>query len=239
MMPNHSASVGCTIANFVGWVLERSINWDAWSAIGTICATLVALFLPARMAKREWVRQNSIRQEDADQARQKYTDLQQEVCSTVDRVLAYREAAIEIFDSRPVYWVGKQAIERINLNTSILIEMLEILVIRPELSDGAAYSAVAAKRIAIATKLQTEIVITSWATVDPGWSERIAALSILNDLAQMTGKRIEGVRTHFNLGESKGAKEIRAKYVPLATAIKEAISKESGEPANSLTEGYC
>lgn len=230
--------MGVTCVSVVQWIWRLSINWDAWSAVGTIGAIVVALFLPARMAKREWVRQDQIRQADIDGSMRKIADTQHEVCSAVDRVLAYREAAIALFDSKPVYWVGIQAIKRINLNSKILLNMLDLLEIRPELSDGTVYSAVAAKRIAEATVEQTDHVLKNWGTNDPGWSQRNAVLSELDELASIAKKRSDGVREYYSLGESKSAEEIRSKYLPLSEAIKAAIAADSGEPANNLASSY-
>ena len=230
--------MGVTCVSVVQWLWTLSINWDAWSAVGTIGAIVVALFLPARMAKREWVRQDQIRKADIDGAKRKIADSQHEVCSAVDRVLAYREAAIALFESKPVYWVGIQAIKRINLNSSILLDLLDLLEIRPELSDGTVYSAVAAKRIAAATVDQTGHVLKNFGTNDPGWSQRIAVLSELDELASIAQKRSDGVREYYGLGESKSAEEIRFKYLPLSEAIKAAMTADSGEPANNLTSSY-
>lgn len=230
--------MGGTCASVVGWLWGLSINWDAWSAIGTISATIVALFLPMRMAKREWARQDNIRKADADAARQELAGMQHEVCSAVDRVLAYREAAIAIFDSKPVYHVGIQAIKRINLNGRILLDVLDILRQRPELSDGAVYSAVAAKEVVSAIVDETGKVLRNWGTVDPGWPERKAALLEFNELADMAQQRADGVRRHHGLQPSKSAAEIRFKYLPLAEAIKVAIAGDSGEPPNNLAASY-
>lgn len=124
------------------------VNWEAWSAIGTIGATIVALFLPRRQAIREWARQDKIRQEEAQASKDFQAANHREIVSAVDRVLAYREAAIAIFVSEPVYQVGVRAIKRISLNTQILADLITLLQIRPGLSDGAIYSALAAHRIA-------------------------------------------------------------------------------------------
>jgi len=230
--------MGYTCANVVQWLWELSINWNAWSAIGTIAAIVVALFLPVHMAKREWARQDGIREVDAKEVQQKFIDAQHEVCSAVDRVLAYREAAIAIFDSEPVYHVGIQAIKKINLNAGILLETLDLLQHRPELSDGTVYSAVAAKRIAVATVNETEKVLVSWGTLSPGWPERKAALSELDELATMTKNRADGVRENLGLVSSNTAIAIRSKYLPLAEAIKAAIVADSGEPDNNLAKCY-
>jgi hypothetical protein len=225
-----------SVANYF-WSLPT--NWDALSAIGTIAATLVALFLPTQLARREWARQDSIRQAEADRAEQYLSDTQQEVCSAVDRILAYREAAIAIFDSEPVYFVGIQAVRRINLNTSILQEMLAILENRPDLTDGALYSAVSAKRVAKVTVEETSKVITSWGTLDPCWNQRAAVLENSKELASMAKARSDGVRNHWKLNaESVEAKKIRDKYLPLAAAIKSAKATDSGPPEFDLTLDY-
>lgn len=214
-------------------------SWEAWSAIGTISATLVALFLPIRMAKREWARQDSIRQAEAHRTQQKLSDTQQEVCSAVDRVLAYREAAIAIFDSKPIYFVGVQAVRRINLNTDILLEMLFILQERPDLSDGALYSAVSARRLATALVEETGQVMSSWGTLDPQWEMRKAALVDWDELASMVKARSDGVRRHWKLNaESSAAQKIRDKYLPLAEAIRTAIAADSGAPDFDLKVDY-
>ena len=172
------------------WLSSLPIDWSAWSAVGTIVATLVALFLPAKMAKREWVRQDRIRQADADTAQQERADTQREVCSAVDSVLAYHDVAIALFGSKPVYLVGLQAIKRVNLNSAILLDVLGLFETRSDLSDGAIYSAVAAKKIAEATVMETSKVLDSFGVSDPRWPERVANLSNLNELSTMAKSQI-------------------------------------------------
>lgn len=218
--------------------LPLSINWEAVSAVGTVCAIIVALFLPVQLAKREWARQDAIRQTDRDTAIEEIAGIQHQICSAVDRVLAYREAALAIFDSEPVYWVGIQAVRRININSRILLELLKLFEVRPGLTDGTAYSAVAAKQIAEATIEQTSCVLRDFGTVDCNWPQRFAALSSFDELSSMTKLRADGVRKHFGLAESQNAAEIRLKYLPLAEAIKSAKATNSGEPVNNLASSY-
>ena len=171
-------------------------------------------------------------------AQQRLTDTQHEVCSAVDRVLAYRDAAIALFNSKPVYLIGIQAIKRVNLNASILLNMLGLLETRPELSDGAIYSIVAAKKIAEATVSETSKVLNCFGTSDPGWPERVANLSALDELSAMAKRRADGVRKQYSLDQSGSAEKIRSKYIPLAEAITAALIADSGAPAYDLTQGY-
>jgi hypothetical protein len=230
--------MGNTWTSIVQWLSSLSIDWSAWSAVGTIAATLVALFLPFRMAKREWARQDKIRQADAEINQQRRADLQHEVCSAVDRVLAYRDVAIALFKSKPVYWVGIQAIKRVNLNAAILVDVLGLFETRSDLSDGAVYSAVAAKKIAEATVTETTKVLNCFGISDPGWSERVASLANLDELSAMVKSRADGIRSHYGLGESTGAKLIRSKYIPLAEAITASMTADSGAPPYDLTGNY-
>ena len=230
--------MGHTCESVATWLWSLSINWDAWSAIGTIGAIAIALILPIKMAKREWARQDQIRLADQNSTKQLIAGYQQEVCSVVDRILADRDAAIAIFDSQPVYYVGIQAIKRININARILLNMTELLEKRPSLSDGSLFSAVAAKRIAETITEETGSVLKHFGTVDPGWPQRIAALSNLEELASITKLRSDGVREYYGLVESQRAAEIRAKYIPLAEAIRQCKIADSGEPDNNLHLSY-
>jgi hypothetical protein len=220
------------------WLWSLSINWDAVSAGATVAATIVALFLPIRMARREWTRQDQIRESDSAAVLRKLADAQREVCSAVDRVLSYREAAIALFDSAPVYSVGIEAIERINFNVGILLDTLDILKTRSGLSHGTVYAAVAATRIAEATLDETGKVLLSWGTGSPGWAERKVTLSELETLAVMAKERTDGVRAHYGLEPSHSAGRINSKYLPLAASIKAAIAADSGEPSANLSTSY-
>lgn len=227
-----------TCVAVVSWLLRLPIDWDAVSAVGTLIATAVALFLPLRLARREWARQDRLRQEDVASERQKLVDVQHEVCSAVDQVLAYREAAIALFDSAPVYTVGIDAITKVRLNTQILIEVLDLLKGRSELSDGAVFSAVAGRKIADAVIRETAYVIENGGLHEPVWTERRAALERLNHLVAIAQERSDGVRRHYDLPASGSADKVRQKYLPLAAAIKAAIVADRGAPANTVAESY-
>lgn len=169
----------------------------------------------------------------------KLADTHQEICSSVDRVLAYREAAIAIFNSQPPYLIGIEAVRRINLNTGILLEMLAILLNRPDLGDGALYSAVSGKRLAVAIVDQTNHVLADWGKRDPQWHVRKDALVASEELANMVKSRNVRVRKFWKLSlESSAAKKIRKKYIPLAVAIQDAIQANSGAPQIDLSIDY-
>lgn len=230
--------MGNTCVAVVSWLWHHPINWDAVSAVGTLIAIVVALFLPGRLARLEWGRQDRLRQEDADSERQTLVDVRHEVCSAVDRVLAYRQAAIALFDSAPPYTVGIDAITKIQLNTQILTEVLDILKGRPELSDGAVFSAVAGRKIANAVITEATHVVSNWGQGDPGWNARKAALEKLNHLAAIAQERSDLVRARHDLPESSSAIKIRQKYLPLSAAIKEAVAADTGAPANIVADSY-
>lgn len=191
------------------------------------------------MARQEWARQDRLRHEQATVDREKLSDNYREVCSTVDRVLAYRLAAIFIFESRPVYFVGIEAIRRINLNVSILKDMLQVFLARTELTDGAVYSVAAALRLANFVIAETNSVLTAWGHQDPDWSGRVAALKTLDELARMVELRSQGVRASWKLdSQSSVAKKIHDKYNSLAEALKAAVISDSGAPDIDLTGDY-
>jgi hypothetical protein len=230
--------MGNTCLAVVGWLWRLSVNWDAVSAVGTLIAIVVALFLPLRQARREWARQDRLRQEDGASKRQRLVDARHEVCSAVDRVMAYREVAIALFDSAPVYTVGIDAIRRIQLNTKILVEVLDLLKGRPELSDGAVFSAVAGLKIGAAVIGETTLVLDNWGVNDPAWPARKAALEKLHHLAAIAQERSDAVRAYHGLFKSDSAGKIREKYLPLSVAIKGAIAAGSDAPENTVAESY-
>lgn len=230
--------MGNTCLSAVKWIWHLSINWNGVSAVATLIATGIALFLPLKLSRQEWSRQNRLRQEDAASVQRQIVDVRHEVCSAVDRVLAYREATIALFDSAPVYNVGIEAIRKILANTEILAEVLNLLKERTELSDGAIFSAVAGQKIADVIIREAGNVLNEWGVSDPRWLERKAALEKIGHLASITKERITGVRKYNNLAESQSAKKILEKYLPLSAAIKGAIAEDTGEPANHIADNY-
>jgi hypothetical protein len=226
------------LAELGKWLSTDWKGWEALSAIGSISATIVALFLPIQMARNEWSRQDRIRQADAGLARKQIIDVQHEVCSAVDRILAYYEASIAIFDSQPVSLVGKEAVRRIGLNVRILLDVLTALQNRQELSDGTLYSAAAAIRIGTVIGVQNNLILQSWATQTPNWMGGKNALLEDRTLAEMAKLRSCQVRDHYGLSESETAKKIREKYIPLSEKIKCEQINGGPSPENNLSDDY-
>lgn len=208
-------------------VTALPINWDAWSAIGTVSATIVALFLPKHMADREWKRQEKRRTSESAASHR-------EILSAVDRVLAYREAAIALFAAEPVYRVGFDAIKKIGLNSHINADLLRLAQIRAGLSDGALYASIAALRIADDITVMCDEVIATVGTRDPKWAVRAMKLRSHASLAAMAAQRSAGVRGTWGLADSTSAVKIRDKYLPLSEAIVSAMAVDAGGPTFDL-----
>ena len=220
----------------VGELWNLHVNWDAWSAIGTILAAAVALFLPQRVAKREWARQDGIRVSDLERVEKAKQNVIHEVCSTVDRIVAYEKSALALFATDNVYQVGFEAIARIHENTETLLEMLELLKVRPELTDGALYVAVSSERLAKAVIAQT---VAQDATTGANWNARLDALNAFEPLSSMIKVRNLKVRKFANLqNASDGAALILTKYTQLAEAIKISRTADSGAPDIRVTDEY-
>lgn len=214
-----------------GWLQDHTPSWEALSAVSTFVATLVALFLPLALSRREQARQLSLRAEDSANAMKAIRDVRHEVCSTVDQILAYRTAAIAIMKTEPVYLVGVEAITRIRDNVVILIEVLALLESRSELSDGAVYSAVAGRNVGRALFAQLDPIVEEWGQRDPRWSLRVTMVKKLEALAARTRLRTAAVRSDNDIGPGETAARITEKYGTLADAIEAAKVADSGAPS--------
>ncbi len=220
------------------WLHGLSINWDAVAAVATIAATLVALFLPMYQARREWARQDQRDRKETKKEKKKLKEAAHEVCSAVDRILAYREVTIALFQTAPPYPVALQAIEHITLNTQILLDVLDLLKGRPELSDGAVFSAVAGRSIADAIVKEASPVVAGWGVDNPFWQERKARLEKLDRLAGIAQERTDGVRKHYRIKPSGTAQQIRDKYLTLSAAMAEALATNGELPPNTVGDTY-
>ncbi|MCW1432017.1 hypothetical protein [Novosphingobium sp. JCM 18896] len=226
--------MGSTCVSVLAFLWALKINWEAWSAIGTVAAAFLAMWLPGRAAQKEWKRQDEIREKDLARAKKEKNDVIREVTSSVARILSYRNAAIAICDADNVYGVGFLAIERINQNSRTYLEMLEILENRPELTDGAIYSAIFAKRIAQVVIEQTSVSNNGW-----NWNERSNVLRAYDTVAEMTEARNRKARIDAGCKpDSSVADLIGAKYKAVAEAIAASRKADSGEPIITVTDEY-
>lgn len=224
----------CTHLIIGRWVID--VNWDAWSAIGTVLAVVVALILPQYTAMKEWARQDRLRELDLARTKKATTSVIHEVCSTVDRIVAYRKSAMALFAADNVYHLGFQAMERIHENAKTLLEMLELLKGRSELTDGALYVAVSGRRLAEAVIAQT---VPPDPTTGANWISRNHALALFDQLSEMVEARTIKVRRSANLKEeSDSAALILAKYTNIADAITASRAADSGAPDLQATNEY-
>jgi len=214
------------------------VNWDAVSALATIGVTLVALLLPICLTMREWRRQDEIRCAEVNHKAQALAETQQEVCSAVDRVLAYRDAAIAIFECEPVSRVGIKSVKHIQINAKILSGVLEILQHRQNLSDGVVYSAVAAQQIVFVLVNQTEEVLNAFGSCDPNWKRRKSVLQDLVELSKVTRMRVDAAREYYKLKQSESAIIIRSKYSEICEAIKNDSDDNILKADKLLNESY-
>lgn len=213
---------------------------EGWSAIGTISATIVALTLPIWSTKREWRRQNDLRTEDANAAKKIRADLHREVCSTVDRIVAYKDVSENLLiriNNDPSSDL-EAAISRISTNIYILRSVLKELKSRPALTDGALYSCAAAEIIAEKSYQIIEerrLALEDTSLAYPGDMHFGGKLWELTDLSKTASERVEGVRKEFGLDTSKGATKIHRKYGPLVRFL---ASPGGGESYKFDNAGY-
>lgn len=226
-----------TLTSWGGAVTDLSA--DAWSAIGTIAATLVALFLPFYSTRREWRRQDALRASDHKAAQQALSDLHRDVCHTAERVVAYRNAARDIFSTDTSYQTTLAAMRRIGVNCEILRNVLAEMKKRPQLTDGALYCASAAEQIARIVAEGAREWVKSFGTphrrVEHSSNYMHIVLAGLDDLCISTLARIEDVKRSFCFGPSAGAEKISKKYTDLVTALNRASDEETAPPPFDAT----
>lgn len=216
------------------WFTTLPITADGVSAFATLAATGVALWLPARMARKEWARQDQLRLEDrhredrlraeqAGEAKNARCYVIHQGASTVDQILAYWQTALAISESKPVYHEGFAAIARIRENVLTLREILMVIRHKPDLSDGLLFTMVNADRIA-------DAILKASAPPQNGqghdWATWVHRLDGQRALVEMTQKRNNEVRAAFGLQASASAEAIRIKYRNLADAIKAALATQ-------------
>ena len=221
---------------------------DAWSAIGTFVAAGLALWLPGRSARKEWDRQDRIRAAEKAEAQAKVCDVHQEVCSTVDRIIAYYDIQTKILAAEPQFIAFDRMLDRINMQVAVLREMLGLLEKRPELSDGALFSAVGGKVIAQVVEGSTLGLINTLSKnvmSEVNWPAYRVNLASHRGFVDSVKARNQGVRNHHKLGTevapgvyqgSKG-QAIREKYEPLISLMHKLEPGNTDEIVNRIAEG--
>ena len=214
-------SVVTDVCNFLGAGGIWGIAWDGWSALATAAATIVALAVPTSLARKEWGRQEGIREQERVDREAARTSAIREVCSAVDQILAYHEISIALAKGAFPFWLAFHAFCRIKENTLTLVDVLSILVHRPELTDGAIFSATAIKRVA-------KVVLENAASPqDEGnWPGRVARLESETPLANIVSRRVQGVRQQAGLTPSTAAQAIRNKYIPIVAEMARALAAQ-------------
>lgn len=192
------------------------IAWDGWAALATVAAVVVALVVPRKAQKQEWAEQARRHAEEAEDRANRRRDVIHEVCSAADQVVAYRLAMIAISEQNPAYVQAPTAAKRIASNLLTLEELLSVLVVRPELSDGSVFLAIAAKRLA------RQIFEPTSLSASVGWEEVKRRLAASEIDAAIVRHRSEVIRAHFNLGASRAASSISTKYDALAEEFRRA-----------------
>ena len=170
-------------------------------AVATTLAAGVALLLPFVLAYFERSKKERERR-----------SVVQEVCSAVDRISAYHEVANLLLANEIIYHPQHRACERISENAIDLRRALEILIRKPELSDGAVTAAASAERVA---ECLTKALATPYGLNQGDWDRRRAALNANAMAAQNAALRSKGVRASNNLGPSTAAAKIRQKYLAI------------------------
>lgn len=232
----------CSTTQHAIQICDTAVDWGATgsilSAIATVIATVVALWLPGRAAKKEWARQDRLRIADAKRdddlraaAHQRDDDLRaaqvaqakldrkyviHQGCSTVDQIVAYLHAARAMNESAPVYLEGFNGIDRIHENTLTLKEILAVMRTKPEVSDGLLFTMVNAGRLA---DVILGVTLPAEGGFDPNWIARVHQIDEFKPLAELTHKRNRDVREAFELQPSQSAVAIQSKYDALAAAI--------------------
>jgi hypothetical protein len=195
------------------WIGSRDcfVDWNAWSAIGSLAAATAAAWFGTRELRRR-------RSDDKAAAR--------EICSASERASAYREVAKRILDNPIHYHPQIESLKAIRLNSHLVANSLRLLLKRSNLTDGAIAVGVAGQEIAsgVCEALSFDVGAQSTSEVDQARAklERLAGFSLLLE------NRAAGVRREFGLGMSGGAARIRWEYGAMLDACDQCLI--SGEP---------
>jgi|GEM_PF-5475675 len=188
------------------------IDWEAWSALGTVGATVAALVLPIGLLLFE-----------RDGRRKEIATVNHELVSAVDRILAYRLAAIAIYETEPVHQLGIDAVRRIRMHCGALLDMIRLYEQKSDLTDSATFAASSVKKIGEAVVGTAEAVIQNWGLYNPGWPARKVVLDDLEEHASMVKEYTVRVRSHFELGDGQLAEGVQLKYNNVADEIRAAV----------------
>jgi hypothetical protein len=199
-----------------------SPDWNGVGAVATAVATFAALSVPFIMASIERRKQQQSRK-----------DVIHEVCSIVDRIVAYHTVGQALMKARFPYWPAIQSCEHISENVRYLRRSLEILIVRPELSDGTVIAAAAAEQVAdsIVSALSGIANVQS----DAEWSGRRARLDNSKLAADLASARSSRVRTDVKLQPSSSAAAILNKYNAVIAACNLALETQTAPVVEDIS----
>lgn len=174
-----------------------SIDWTAVGSVATAVAVIVALWTAGSERRR-------LAQEKREAVR--------DVCSAADRIIAYHDVTKKILQQDILYLPQIEALEHIFAHVLIQKDVIEVIIHRQELTDGAVMTALTAKKLADCFDL------TGGARGLPQgvWDARLRKLESGNLWAQIAGSKSLSVRTSFSWSSSRAAVQIRQKYTAIA-----------------------
>lgn len=169
-------------------------DWNGVAALATAAATAVALAIPVSLIWKE---------------RTEWRATVREVCSAVDRIVAYHQIATQLIANDPLYWPELDACERIAEHVIDLQRALQVLITRPSLTDGAITAAASSERIGASI-----IAALAGPQGHPNgeWARRRDRLARTALAANIALQRTTAVRNYTGLNPSTGAAAITAKY---------------------------
>lgn len=196
------------------WTATCALDWDGVGAIATALAAAVAVGLPFFI---------EYRQKEGERADRK--EIIRDLCSSVDQLEAYHEVAGRLLASELVYQPQFKACERIHEAADDLARVLEILLLRPELSDGAIAAGAGAERVAASI---VEALDDPYYVVGNVLERRRDILGKALNAARLSARRSTAVREHFRLRPSTAAAAIRAKYLAVIDGCT--LAQQTNQP---------
>lgn len=177
-----------------------------WTAVGSV-ATAVAVIVALRTASSE-------RRRLAQEKREAVRD----VCSAADRIVAYHDVSKQILRQPIVYVPQIEALESIFQHVLIQKDVIDVIVHRQGLTDGAVMTALTAKKLADCFDM------TGGAHGLPQgiWDARLRKLEGGDLWAAIASSKSSAVRSFFRWAPSQAAEQIRQKYRSIAAECQRA-----------------
>ena len=195
-------------------------DWDGLGALATTGATFAALIVAwAEPRRRKQARREVIR----------------EACSAVDRLVAYHAIAKRLITFDPIYVPQLRACDRIAEDASIQSNIIDILMHRAELSDGAIMALVAAKSI-VPGLLNLK---NPYGLGSNEWQQRRIGVDAADMSASIAAEKSASVRKHYRWPISTAAAAIASGYNAMLIACEEARANNTVPVFSAVDQATC